>query len=70
MADTIHIQSNMERNSSKGIDDYYLASWNGKITVTGRLTMEEAEFSAFYRNGNIYAKANIHSNKKRSKFDL
>ena len=43
---------------------------NGKITVTGRLTMEEAEFSAFYCNGNIYAKANIHSNKKRLKFDL
>ena len=27
--DTIHIQQNMERNTSKGIDDFYLASFNG-----------------------------------------
>ena len=29
MVDTIHIQQNMERNTSKGIDDFYLASFNG-----------------------------------------
>ena len=42
MVDTIHIQPNMERNCSKGVDDFYLASCNGTITVTGSLTVEEA----------------------------
>ena len=42
MVDTIHIQPNTERNCSKGVDDFYLASCNGTITVTGSLTVEEA----------------------------
>ena len=42
MVDTIHIQPNMERNCSKGVDDFYLASYNGTITLTGSLTVEEA----------------------------
>jgi hypothetical protein len=42
MVDTVHVQRNMERNYSKGVDDFYLASYKGKITLTGSLTIEEA----------------------------
>ena len=42
MVDTVHVQRNMERNHTKGIDDFYLASSDGKITVTGSLSILEA----------------------------
>ena len=42
MVDTIHIKLILERNSSKGIHDFYLASCNGKIPVVESLTLEEA----------------------------
>ena len=42
IVDTIHIQVNMNRNTNKGIDDFYLISSYGQTTMTGSLNMEEA----------------------------
>ena len=42
MVDTVHVQQNMEQNNCKGIDDFYLASSNGRIAVTGSLSILEA----------------------------
>ena len=42
MVDTVHVQRNLERNNTKGIDNFYLASTNGKITVAGSLSILEA----------------------------
>ena len=41
MIDTIHIQQNTERYSSKGIDEFYLVLFNGTIIVARSMSIEE-----------------------------
>ena len=42
MLDFLYIHKNIERNTKKVIDNFYLASSVGKITMAGSLSMEEA----------------------------